>query len=168
MMRKLLEELFARFYQDVYRYLYSLSHDASLSEELAAEVFVEVVKSIALFRGEADIRTWIFSIARHRWLRHLRKRENTISLEELTGELLAPGKPLEERYYEKKAAERIYELLDGEPERTRTIVLMRVEGYSFREIGVKLGISENSARVIDFRAKKKIREVLKQEGFTYE
>lgn len=167
-MRKLLEELFARFYQDVYRYLYSLSHDASLSEELAAEVFVEVVKSIALFRGEADIRTWIFSIARHRWLRHLRKRENTISLEELTGELLAPGKPLEERYYEKKAAERIYELLDGEPERTRTIVLMRVEGYSFREIGVKLGISENSARVIDFRAKKKIREVLKQEGFTYE
>lgn len=30
-MRKLLEELFARYYQDVYRYLYSLSYDASLT-----------------------------------------------------------------------------------------------------------------------------------------
>lgn len=166
-MRKLLEELFVVYYRDVYRYLYSLCHDASLSEELAAEVFVEVVKSIALFRGEADIRTWVFSIAHHRWLRYLRKREHTVSLEELTGELLAPGKPLEERYYEKKAAERIYELLNGEPERTRTIVLMRVEGYSFREIGVKLGISENSARVIEFRAKSKIRQTLKKEGYDY-
>lgn len=61
--------------------------------------------------------------------------------------------------------ERIYSLLDKEPERTQRIVLMRLEGYSFYEIGTAVGISENSARVIDFRAKTKIRQILKKEGF---
>ena len=56
-------------------------------------------------------------------------------------------------------------MLEAEPERTRHIVLMRIEGYSFYEIGARFGISENSARVIDFRAKAKIRKILKEEGF---
>lgn len=64
-MKQLLEELFARYYKDVYVYLYHFSRDASLSEDLASEVFLEVVKSVATFRGQADIKTWILSIARH-------------------------------------------------------------------------------------------------------
>ena len=59
-------------------------------------------------------------------------------------------------------------MLDREPERTRKIVLMRLEGYSFYEIGKKCGISESSARVVDFRTKAKIREILKKEGFVDE
>ena len=42
---------------------------------------------------------------------------------------------------------------------------MRLEGYSFYEIGAAYGISESSARVIDFRAKAKIRNILKREWF---
>lgn len=167
-MRKLLEELFARFYKDVYRYLYSLSKDASLSEDLASEVFLEVVKSIAAFRGEADIKTWIFSIARYKWYAHLRKEKKRVPMEEFYDGLLAAGKPLEEQCYDKELTDRICMLLDREPERTRQIVLMRTEGYSFYEIGRKMGISENSARVIDFRAKTRIRQILKKEGFEYE
>ena len=45
---------------------------------------------------------------------------------------------------------------------------MRLEGYSFYEIGLKYNISESSARVIDFRAKSKIRNILKKEGFINE
>ena len=72
---------------------------------------------------------------------------------------------MDEAYQRRALAERIYALLEEEPERTRSIVLMRSEGYSFYEIGVKHGISENSARVIDFRAKAKIRKILKKEWF---
>lgn len=164
-MRKLIEELFARYYQDVYRYLYSLCHDASLSEDLASEVFLEVVKSIAAFRGESDIKTWIFSIARHRWFAYLRKKNREVPTEELPDYIVGGSSP-EKQYQDKEMAERICGILDREPERTRKIVLMRVEGYSFCEIGKQIGISENSARVIDFRAKAKIRDVLRKEGFT--
>ncbi|MBQ8852405.1 MAG: RNA polymerase sigma factor [Oscillibacter sp.] len=167
-MKQLLEELFARYYKDVYSYLYSLSHDASLSEDLASEVFLEVVKSIALFRGDADIKTWLYSIARHRWYHHLRKKQMQAKTE-LLAEFMPPAeRPPEDVCYDQQVLERIYEILDKEPERVRSIVLMRLEGFSFYEIAAKHGISESSARVIDFRAKTKIRQILKKEGFTHE
>ena len=167
-MRKLLEELFSKYYKDVYTYLYSLSRDASLSEDLAQEVFLEVVKSIAAFRGESDIKTWLFSIARHRWYSYLRKNSQQTQTEDLSEFIESNEKTPEERYQDGEVTNRIYALLDLEPERTRSIVVMRLEGYSFYEIGVKHGISENSARVIDFRTKTKIRQILKKEGFICE
>ena len=71
---------------------------------------------------------------------------------------------MEDQLQNQLLAERIYQLLDQEPERTRGIVLMRIEGFSFYEIGLQYNISESSARVIDFRAKSKIRTILKKEG----
>ena len=167
-MRRLLEELFSKYYKDVYIYLYSLSRDASLSEDLTQDVFLEVVKSIVTFRGESDIKTWIFSIARHKWYSYLRKNSQQAKIEDLSEFIESNEKTPEERYQDEEIANRIYALLDLEPERTRSIVAMRLEGYSFYEIGAEHGVSENSARVIDFRAKTKIRQILTKEGFICE
>lgn len=167
-MRKLLEQLFSLYYRDVWRYLYSLSHDAALSEELASEVFLEAVGSVAAFRAESDVKTWLFSIARHRWYAWLRKKGRTPAMEELSDLIAAPGKAPEEELIRREMTARILELLENEPQRTRDIVLMRAEGYSFREIAKKWGMTENSARVTDFRARTKIRRLLTEEGYTYE
>ena len=163
-MQTLLKELFSTYYKDVYTYLYSLSHDASLSEDLTSEVFLEVVKSIATFRGESDIKTWLFSIARHKWFAYLRQKKRQIKPELLSEFWELQTQTVEDQLQNQLLAERIYQLLDQEPERTRGIVLMRIEGFSFYEIGLQYNISESSARVIDFRAKSKIRTILKKEG----
>ena len=179
-MQRLLEKLFCNYYKEIYRYLYSLTHDTSLSEDLASDVFLEVVKSIASFRGEADIKTWMFSIARHKWMDYLRKKNRQVEFEvlsELVGEQaavednrarLSARKGIEEQYLEKELLERIGALLKEEPERTRNIVNLRLEGYSFYEIGKLQGITESSARVIYFRAKEKLRQRLEKEGFGHE
>lgn len=167
-MRRLLEELFRTYHNDVYRYLYSLSHDASLSEDLASEVFLKVVKSIGTFRGEADIKTWLFSIARHEWYDYLRKKNRQIRTEAMTEFCESMDLGPEAQYHTLEIIRRIYRLLEQEPERARSIVMMRLDGYSFYEIGQKFGISESSARVIDFRTKDKLRKILKKEGFTDE
>ena len=172
-MQRLLEKLFQTYYKDIYQYLYSLTHDTSLSEDLVSEVFLEVVKSIASFRGEADMKTWMFSIARHKWIDNLRKKKRLVELEVLselvgeesgmTGTSPEENKP-EEQVLNKELLERIYTLIGEEPERTGTIVKLRLEGYSFYEIAQKENISESSARVIYFRAKEKIRQILVKEG----
>ena len=167
-MRRLLEELFRTYHNDVYRYLYSLSHDASLSEDLASEVFLKVIKSIGTFRGEADIKTWLFSIARHEWYDYLRKKNRQIRTEALTEFCESMDLGPDDKYHAQEVMELVYDLLKQEPERTRNIVLMRLDGYSFYEIGQKYGISESSARVIDFRTKDKLRKKLKKEGFADE
>ena len=70
----------------------------------------------------------------------------------------------EERILDREAAERINELLAQRGERVRDVVSRRVEGWSFAEIAKRWRISESSARVIDFRARKWLREVLEKEG----
>lgn len=167
-MRRLLEELFRTYHNDVYRYLYSLSHEPSLSEDLASEVFLKVVKSIGTFRGEADIKTWLFSIARHEWYDYLRKKNRQIRTEAMTEFCESMDLGPETQYHRQEIIRRIYRLLEQESERTRSIVMMRLDGYSFYEISQKYGISESSARVIDFRTKDKLRKILKKEGFTDE
>lgn len=165
-MKQLLAELFEKYYIDIYTYLYSLCHDASLSEDLASDVFLEVVKSISTFRGESDIKTWLFSIARHRWFAYLKKKNRQVQTESIhdlydTAELGITDDINE-------AAELIQQLLSGESALTRDVVRMRLDGYSYHEIALRHKISENSARVVYFRAKSKIRKFLEKEGFHYE
>ncbi len=167
-MQTLIKKLFHIYYKDVYAYLYSLTRSTSLSEDLASEVFLEVVKSIASFRSESDIKTWLFTIARRRWIAYLKKEKKEIQMETLLEFYEDKKQNVEKNYYQQVLLERIYELLNEEPERIRNIVLMRMQGYSYYEIGKMFDISENSARVIDFRAKTKIRNQLKKEGYNYE
>lgn len=165
-----LDELFSAYYKDVYRYLYSLCRDASLSEDLAGDVFLEVVKSISSFRAESDVKTWLFSIARNRWHKYLHKKKRTVEtsdifelteLEELED---LGGFSAESVFLERELTARVYEIINEEKERPRKAALMRIEGYSFYEIGRALGISESSARVMFFRTKEKILKTLKEEG----
>ena len=70
-----LEQLYSDYSKDIYRYLFSLCRDASLSEDLTSEVFLAVVKSIGTFRKECDVKTWLFSIARNKWFEYLRRKK---------------------------------------------------------------------------------------------
>lgn len=165
-MRQLLAEIFQKYHMDVYTYLYSLSRDASLSEDLTSEVFLDAVRSIASFRGESDIKTWLFTIARRRWADHLRKKNREIRTESIHElyESMQPGTLDSTESGELKTL--IHTVLDGESDQTRGIFLLRLEGYSYYEIASRYEISENSARVIWFRIKSKLKKQLEKEGFT--
>lgn len=163
-MQQLLKRLFEEYYSDLYRYLFGLCHDASLTEDLVSETFLEAVKSIVTFRGQSDIKTWLFSIARHRWYAWLRKKKRAPEVQPYEWLTETTGETTEEAYMTRETADRIRELICQQPERTARILQMRLEGYSYHEISQKCGISEASARVADFRAKEKIREILKKEG----
>ena len=160
------DQLFSPYYRDVYAYLYRLCRDADLAEELTGETFLEAVRAIGGFRGDADIRTWLLSIARHRWYHHLRRqntRPETVLLQDFLPDT-AP--PLDDTVHYRMVLERVLRLLESEPPRTQSIVRMRLQGYSFHEIAVKHGITAQSARFIDFRCKAKLRKHLETEGLS--
>lgn len=167
----ILERLFSDYYNDVYRYLFSLCRDVTLSEDLTSEVFLEVVKSIGGFRGDSDVKTWLFSIARHRWYKYLKKKKRTAQTETLENLIeLGDGGygTVDDTFLNRELVKRVYSVINNEQERPRKVALMRIDGYSFYEIGKSVGISESSARVMFFRTKEKIRKVLKEEGYDYE
>ena len=120
-MKELLAELFDRYHQDVYTYLYRLCHDVSLAEDLTSEVFVEVVRSIAAFRGRSDIKTWMFSIARHQWYQHLRRKKRQIPTESLHDLYDSHFTGLQSPDLSGEVEQAVHELLSSESELTRRV-----------------------------------------------
>lgn len=160
---KQIESLYIQHKQDVYGYLLSLTHDPALAEDLLSETFVQAISSIRNFNGQSSIKTWLFSIARHLWLRKIKKEKRTVEYSDLLQ--LYVSESVESRFLTKEMVNKFSTLLSQKDGRTQKIVKMRVEGYSYCEIAQELNISESSARVIDYRTKKWIKTMMEKEGF---
>src|SRR5205085_8338782 len=76
---------------DIYALLYRLTEDPEEARDLTQETFLQAFRSIAGFRGEADLRTWLYRIAvnqarnRWRWWKR-RRRDRTVSLDAPVGD----------------------------------------------------------------------------------
>lgn len=167
-MRETLQDIYAEYSREIYRYFYGLTLDPALSEDLTSDVFLEAVKSLHTFQEGSSIKTWLFSVARHCWYHYLRKKKLSPAVSMDYPDILLAESGMEKNVSDRMLLDRIQALLQKEPPRTREIMHLRIQGFSYYEIGSKLGISENSARVIEFRTKTKIRQILKKEGFTDE
>ena len=138
-----LEELYRRYRMDLYRYLCFLTHDPVQAEDLLSETFVRVIKRLPTFRGECEVKTWLFGIARNIWLESLRRRHQSVS----------------------QKLRRVQALLQQKDERTRSVVYLRAQGYSYQEIAQKLQITEASARVVEHRTRAWLKATLQKEGY---
>ena len=74
-------EIYRKYLPQVYNFLFSLCHDAHLSEELTQETFFQALKSIDSFRGDCKIYVWLCSIAKHLWYKELKKKDREVVAE---------------------------------------------------------------------------------------
>ncbi len=157
-----IENLYRQYKQDVFYYLMSLTHNPTLSEDLLSETFLKAIHALPRFKENSSIKTWLFGIARNLWLQHLRGFKAQVEYDDLLEIYITES--MEDRLIAKETIFRIHELLSTKDERTRNIVNMRIDGFSYSEISEKIGVSESSARVIDFRVKRWIQSKLEMEG----
>ena len=152
-----LAEIYRIYFDDVYRYLLALSHDAQLAEELTSETFCRAMRALPGFRGACDIRVWLCQIAKNLYYSHLRREKRLVPLEDCRISEERHEESLEDR----SEAERIQTLLHALKEPYKEVFMWRVYGEkSFRDIGALFGKTENWACVTYHRAKRMIREGL--------
>ena len=135
--------------------------------ELLQEVYLHAFQGLARYRGEGPLEAWlaIMAIRRARdWKRKIvRKRRHGADDEELARDLdeSAPKGPDPSAHPLRLVLDRALAAL---PERQRSAFLLReVEDLSFREVGEALGVNEATARVHHLRARRALRELLKDE-----
>ncbi len=159
---KQIEELYYLYKKDIYVYLLSLTHNPFLTEDLLSETFVKAIGSVSNFKGESSIKTWLFSISRNLWLQSIRKEKHTVEYNDLLK--IYATDTIEETVLSNEMIDMVKNILSTKDERTQRIVNMRLEGYSFEEIAEVVGISVESARVVDFRTKRWLKAILEREG----
>jgi RNA polymerase sigma-70 factor (ECF subfamily) len=69
------DELYARHFQRVYNFTALRIANRADAEEVVQEVFTAVFRSLPVFRGESQLLTWIFGIARNTVNNHVRRRK---------------------------------------------------------------------------------------------
>lgn len=161
------EEIYDRYKQDVFRYLCGLTGAHDEAEELLAETFFRAFMGFQAFRGDSNVKTWLFSIAKHVFFQHLKQTKRDIPTEDtllyqLRGQYSSVDSDMEDST---ALAALISQLLARKDERSRTVFRMRLDGYSFREIGAAVGVSESSARVLEHRVRMYLQKELKKEGY---
>lgn len=152
-----MEQVYEDNARAVYKYLFCLTHNADLSEELLQETFYQAMKGIDRFRGECKISVWLCQIAKRLWYKELaRRKAEPVPVSETAEEISAFG-DIEHEYLlnaEKVEAFRMLHKLD---ETTREVMYLRLTGdLSFAEIGSIMEKSENWARVTFYRGKQKL------------
>ncbi len=162
------EEIYREFSPRIFSFLYKLCKDYSLAEELTQETFLQAFKSFYKFKGRCGIATWLTAIAKHTFYHYLRKNRlgaDAISIEHLTDTYCSNtlGDP-ENELKKKMVGEAIRKMVNRIPEKYRDVVILRIYGeMPFSQVAEALGITESSAKVIFFRAKKMLMEEIKSE-----
>ena len=155
----LFEEVYQRYFKDVYRYLLSLTRNESLAEELTQETFFKALRKIDSYKGESRLYTWLCSIARNVYIDHTRRREE--AADPLLGQI-SDDSDLEEKLADREAAYAIHRVLHQLQEPYKEVFWLRTFGeLSFVRIGELFEKSESWARVTYYRAKVKIKEEIK-------
>lgn len=159
------EEIYQRYFGDVYRYIRRLSGSESVADEITSETFFRALRAIDSFRGECDMRVWLCQIAKNRYLSYLKGASRTDSLDEAALSGLPSQEPAaEELCVRRDEAARVRAVVHTLPETYREVFMWRVFAeLSFSQIGQLFGKSDNWACVTYHRARAMIRSKLKED-----
>jgi RNA polymerase sigma-70 factor (ECF subfamily) len=161
------EIIYRAYSSPVYSVCLRFTRVPAQAEDLLQETFIEVIRSIGNFRGEAPLGIWIRQVAVSKALMFLRSawHKRGQSLDDdwedmLTGPNTGPGNPARpEQAIDLDAA------LGTLPAVSRAVVWLHdVEGYTHKEIAALLGKSESFSKSQLSRAYQKLRPLLEAEA----
>ena len=155
--------LFEQYYEDVFRFLRGLSADEHLAEELTQETFYRALKSADSYRGEADMRIWLCSIAKNLYYTQYKKQKR-LATEEDIEDYQAEDKNFLDIIADRETALQIHRILHELQEPYKEVFSLRIFGeLPFKDIGALFGKSQHWACVTYHRAKERIREEMEAE-----
>lgn len=165
------EEIYARYYKEVYYYLLSLDGNRDTAEELTQETFFRAMKAIHKFKGECGLGTWLCQIAKYTYFSWKKKHRNEVvsgspevdEQDRFRSNQLE--RPLDEQVEQRQESMEIYRILHCLEEPYKEVFTLRVLGeLSYREIGEVFGRKEGWARTTFHRAKLKIQQLMQKGG----
>ncbi len=157
------EELYDRFFRDVYLFILAMSKDPHIAEEITQETFFKALKEYRHFRGSCSVKSWLCQIAKNLYISDTRRKKPVHSE---TLDELPDASDVEEICIRKNDALSIYKVLHCLSEPYKEVFTLRVLGdLSYKEIAEIFGKQETWARVTYHRAKLKIQEHFPDESF---
>jgi RNA polymerase sigma-70 factor (ECF subfamily) len=162
------DELVRRTFVDTFTLARRLTGNEEDGRDVVQDAYLRAWRGIGKFRGDAQFSTWMYRITANAAATHMKKRRR-----QQTDPFLDDLEPADERTDLQPAAmaesaesmERISAALDELPAKLRSVVVLKdVYDLSHEAIADELGITVAAAKVRLHRGRRKLRDVLYDEG----
>ena len=165
--------LVEKYRRPMISFMYRMTRNQAVAEELAQEVFLRVYRSRQTYAASAKFTTWLYRIATNLAVNHARdtkheRPENTVCIDEpdtetgLTLDVADGSLNAEQVILRRERLDAIRKHIEALPERQRMAVIMhKYQGLDYKQIAAVLKLSESATKSLLFRAYETLRETLK-------
>lgn len=160
-------DLIERYGNLVRRIAHRMVDDPRDREEILQDTFVQAVRALPRFRGEARLSTWIGRIGYRECLQHLRRRGAPLDREDPLAEvdgLRSPAAPPFDRLERRELEMRVHRLVERLPPAQRVAVtLFYLEEMTVADAARVMSVPENTVKSHLRRARIRLREFIEEE-----
>ena len=152
-----IDKIYREYANLIKNYIFCITKDINLSEEIMQETFVVAISQINKFRGDCEISIWLRSIAKKILYKKTKKElKNVVDIDDIQ---LVYEQTIEDEYFNNDRKLKLYQALQKLDANTREVMYLKLTGdLTFKEIGKILNKTENWARVTFFRGKQKLKK----------
>jgi RNA polymerase sigma-70 factor (ECF subfamily) len=135
-------------------------------DDLFQEILLQVWLSLPNFRDESKPTTWLYRVALNTalaWKRGEKKRRRkhgSLSIFDVA----APGVTSAEAERNDRIVDQLYAAIRALPPAKRALVVLYLDGFTYREIAAVVGISESNVGVSLNRIKKELAATITENG----
>ncbi len=150
------EALYKKYYNEALLYVFSFCRNRALAEDIVAESFLKAFRSID--EESNTFKYWLFKVCRNCYFDHLRKQKRITAIEDMdfsSDDDLVQDVIKNEEY---QALYNAISLLKGNYQ--EAIRLFYFDQMSVREIAGITDMSEDNVKVVLYRARIKLKEIL--------
>ena len=152
-----IEEIYKEYFETVKKYLFCLTHNNDIAEELTQETFYKAVKNIHTFKDDCKISVWLCKIAKNTWLDSIKKNKNIKDMADNELFEIESLETTDETVISNQGKLELYKKIQKLDEKTRDVIYLRITGdLNFKEIGDIFNKTENLARITFYRGKQKL------------
>lgn len=150
-------------------FLLSVTGDEYIAEELTQDTFVYLFIKKPKYKNVASFKTWLYTIGKHKAYKYMKKRSKCVPLEMNSPLFSEDIRTLEEKYFSDEQKLNVLDAMGKLKGEYREILwLTYFEELSNRECAEIMQKNVHSIEVLVSRARKSLKKLLQEEGYTYE
>ena len=158
-------EVVARYSDPLYGYLYNITSDHHLSEDVIGETFLKMVEKIDSYTYYgAPFKAWLYRIAHNLAINAMKRADRIVGgdvLEIAAPPVDDPATTIAARLEAEELRSAIAELTE---EQQQVVLLRFVAGHSAGEVAETLDKTENAVKQMQFRALRSLGRLLRARG----
>lgn len=170
--KHLLEELYHRYYRELYIFVFSLCKSETVTDDILQDTFLKAL--LALKDSHTNMRAWLYMVARNLYYNYYNKQKKLLSMEtedlEQSTSVVFGVKSnsfvqndILEDVLQKEERKNLWEAVNRLKGQKKEVIMLQYFGnFSIKEIAAMLKLTPGNVKVLSYRAKKELKEYLKR------